>query len=80
MTPDEINQSMCRSSMWRGFAEKIEAKPKRPDRLVHCLRRWSKMRDKDKSKAKSYMDRLYNRYCRFLLFRLCKYGTGEARK
>lgn len=55
----------------------IEAKPKRPDRFLHFLRRQAKRRDKNKVEAKDYADRLYNRHCRFLLFRLTKYGTGK---
>ena len=31
MTHDEITQSMCRASMWQGFAEKIEGAEKTSD-------------------------------------------------
>ena len=76
MTPEEITDSMCRGSMWRGFAEKIEAKPKRPDKLVHFLHKQAIRRDKNKAEAGDYLDRLYNRWCRFLSFRLTKYGVN----
>ena len=71
MTHDEITQSMCRASMWQGFAEKIE-KANRIDKLIRRLVRWQK-------KPRGWVAKLENRYCQWLHFRLCKYGVNNER-